>query len=901
MGYVTDDSGQIWDVNEDGRISVWSEERQQWLPMGTPETAIRLTPRTVTRAELREKERAAAQQTVQPDQERAAMATLAGTGSLYRDIVRLEHTPRGSGKLAGEFAAIRYERQAAVDKGLAAAHLQSIDEFDDAVRALRVVVARRSRVIALDTLNVSEQILREALGRYPSVAECNRLATLLRPFRQGRPPDPQQFLRILDAHRILMSPVALHAAVAVEIPDLLRDVLLQNAEAQLGNVTKTRERLAEDPDLVLEFDEVVGQALEQMGAGADSVQAQVIRDGRTKPGKSWKRELLDGILLVLSFALGPIGWAARAAQLVVTVHDSAANAAHLDDLRAASHAGVPLATAPPQGSGSFLEAAGIIGGIAGVLHVPAGPATQLEGDVAATLDRAPPVPLGPRRAVLKDGTEVFDPPRVTGASAATPRAARPPIDLAPDPATGHWSASTPAQKPLPTPTPRRVPAVTPAPRSLPATPTATRLPTATTAPKPLPAAVPAPKALPGGPPPKLLSAPAATPEPVSAATAAPKALPVASTPKLLPAPTPTPEPLPAATPTPEPLPAAGTPHPAQASVAPGALPESQLLSPPRPLPSTTAAMLSAGDRTAEVQKALARAQTEADSASDALRQAHENLATAKGWQVETPGADAKALVDAAQTALATARSEAARLERGLALARGEAAEVSRATESIAELERVLVDIRARLRAQAETTTLPSPTKAFGQRARFSDPRPGDQGFENFRDISLALERTTTELAAEVQNLNRSIQEQLRRAAPGEYGKDLAMTNLRELAKDHPVLAPVNDLAVDVTTGGPMSRETWQADHIMSRSEIGRDPRFSRLTPLQRDEILNEVPQNYLPLRDFVNEHVKRGLTVEQFIQQHQPPFPADVAAALRAADQRARAAIEAKFRQFLGE
>jgi len=227
--------------------------------------------------------------------------------------------------------------------------------------------------------------------------------------------------------------------------------------------------------------------------------------------------------------------------------------------------------------------------------------------------------------------------------------------------------------------------------------------------------------------------------------------------------------------------------------------------------------------------------------------------------------------------------------------------VARATESIAELERVLVDIRARLRAQAETTTLPSPTKAFGQRARFSDPRAGDPGFENFRDISLALERATTELAAEVQNLNRSIQQQLRRAAPGEYGKDLAMTNVRELAKDHPVLEPKGELALDVTTGAPMARETWQADHIMSRSEIGRDPRFRRLTPLQRDEILNEVPENYLPLRDFVNEHVKRGLTVEEFIQQQQPPFPTEVADALRAADVRARKAIEAKFQQFLGE
>lgn len=312
-------------------------------------------------------------------------------------------------------------------------------------------------------------------------------------------------------------------------------------------------------------------------------------------------------------------------------------------------------------------------------------------------------------------------------------------------------------------------------------------------------------------------------------------------------------------------------------------------------------MVRAGDRTAEVQKALVRAQTEADSATDALRQAEENLATAKGWQVETPGADAKALLDSAKEALATARGEAAELERGLALARAEASEVARATESIAELERVLVDIRARLRAQAETTTLPLPSKAFGQRPRFSDPGPGDVGFENFRDISLALERATTELAAEVQNLNRTIQQQLRRAAPGEYGKDLAMTNVRELAKDHPVLAPMNNLAVDVTTGGTMARDTWQADHIMSRSEIGRDPRFSKLTPLQREEILNDVPENYLPLRDVINEHVKRGLTVEQFIQQHQPPFPPEVAAALRAADARARKAIEAKFQQFLGE
>jgi len=136
------------------------------------------------------------------------------------------------------------------------------------------------------------------------------------------------------------------------------------------------------------------------------------------------------------------------------------------------------------------------------------------------------------------------------------------------------------------------------------------------------------------------------------------------------------------------------------------------------------------------------------------------------------------------------------------------------------------------------------------------------------------------------------------ATPGAAARPDALRNAASL---DPPLRPVGGVPIDVTTGKPMTTANPPTDHIMPRTEIARDPRFARLTPLQREAMLLEVPENYLPLTTEANSS-KGGLSVDAWIAARAKsgqPLPPEVATALRAADKRARAAVEAKFNQFL--
>jgi hypothetical protein len=77
---------------------------------------------------------------------------------------------------------------------------------------------------------------------------------------------------------------------------------------------------------------------------------------------------------------------------------------------------------------------------------------------------------------------------------------------------------------------------------------------------------------------------------------------------------------------------------------------------------------------------------------------------------------------------------------------------------------------------------------------------------------------------------------------------------RKLPDAAAALRPKNGKPVDVTNGAPL--DNWDVDHIMSRSEIANSERyrerFRRLTPAQREAILTEVPENYLPMSKEAN-------------------------------------------------
>src|SRR5262249_29386637 len=143
-------------------------------------------------------------------------------------------------------------------------------------------------------------------------------------------------------------------------------------------------------------------------------------------------------------------------------------------------------------------------------------------------------------------------------------------------------------------------------------------------------------------------------------------------------------------------------------------------------------------------------------------------------------------------------------------------------------------------------------------------------------------------------LERTVKDQVENATPGAAGKSVALDNARQLEA---VLHPTGGAPIDVTTGKPMTTPDWATDHIMPRAEIARDPLDPRLSPVERDAILKQVPENYLPLTTEANSQ-KGDMTMREWIAYRDrlgEPLPKGFPEALTKADARARAAIEAFF------
>jgi hypothetical protein len=145
-----------------------------------------------------------------------------------------------------------------------------------------------------------------------------------------------------------------------------------------------------------------------------------------------------------------------------------------------------------------------------------------------------------------------------------------------------------------------------------------------------------------------------------------------------------------------------------------------------------------------------------------------------------------------------------------------------------------------------------------------------------------------------------LKDRLAAATPGPAARPVALANARSLPNE--ALRPVNGVPIDVTNGLPMTTADWATDHLESRVEIARDPRFARLSPAKQREILTNVPENYLPITLVANS--SKGIkSVNEWIaaRARTNPIPKEMAEALRAADQRARAAIERFFQQNEGK
>jgi hypothetical protein len=310
-------------------------------------------------ATRRETAIAAADVAVDRPAETSAVHRLDDTSELYRAIRSVEFI-EGLPKQRGQGPNPELAREQGIERELLAkADFASVPAFDEAVTGLRTVVRREAVALTLHLLKESETALISEHERYREPAERRELMKDIAASRGGL--NPLALANLISRHWLLTTSKNLARALDSDNADLLGDVLIQSAETQLDNVGRCRELLADDQEVVFDFDQIIELTLEQMGIKPDSVQAKLIRDERAKPDRrSLARKWIDRVLTVLSFVPGPIGWVFRAAQFGLSINDTQS---HFYQQVIAANAGTPLASQPSPG-GSVVD---IVLNLAGLL------------------------------------------------------------------------------------------------------------------------------------------------------------------------------------------------------------------------------------------------------------------------------------------------------------------------------------------------------------------------------------------------------------------------------------------------------------------------------------------------------------------------------------------------------
>ncbi len=549
--------------------------------------------------------------------------------------------------------------------------------------------------------------------------------------------------------------------------------------------------------------------------------------------------------------------------------------------------------------------------------------------VISPVDGLPTPPPPPPPTTIE---MVFDPAtsswRAAGATGSAGSPARPPVAgtprALPGPARGALPAG-PAPRALPgpantTPDPAPLTSPAPAPGALPPGPAPRALPgpaNTTPDPAPLTSPAPAPGALPPGPAPRALPGPADTPATTASlispapagtpATPAPSALPPGPASRALPGPANTPATTTPGTPAPSALPPGpaplALPSPANtpATTTPGT-PAPQALSPatsqPQPSLAPAGSPVPSTPRTAAAERRVAETGAALASASGQVAQARARLAAADtALQAARTGKAARPAIRQAETELRRARADLLRLEASETTARLEAIAATEGRAQIARLETDIAWLTRQLDAELNPPGGFTQGPIHATRSPGVVPPIGQATGANYHLRAGQLRAAQRRLADQVTGLRRSLMQQAAAATPGAGARGVALDNARALEEP---LRPVGGTPIDVTTGLPMT-SSWHTDHLVPRAEIARDVRFALLTPAQRAGILLDVPENYLPLAGDVNSG-KSDYTVDEWIARRAAsnrPLPPSVVPALRAADARARAAIERAFARFL--
>jgi hypothetical protein len=248
--------------------------------------------------------------------------------------------------------------------------------------------------------------------------------------------------------------------------------------------------------------------------------------------------------------------------------------------------------------------------------------------------------------------------------------------------------------------------------------------------------------------------------------------------------------------------------------------------------------------------------------------------------------------DKARAELRGARSERKTAQKTEIGAAREADDVARARDQVREIEEKLAAIEREQTRLSQEPDPEDPDKFKGQ-----PPRKRTEKGRTYAANEKTKADLLTKLESSTKDLTRTVAEHVKSLTPGAGARPDALEN----ASKYPALEPVDGRPIDVTTGKPMETDVWETDHIMSKNEIAHDPRFGLLDAEGRWQMINEIPENYLPLTKSANGQ-KGDMTVNEWLayRTRKNPIPSEMADALRAADKAARDAVEAKFLELVG-
>ena len=313
-------------------------------------------------------------------------------------------------------------------------------------------------------------------------------------------------------------------------------------------------------------------------------------------------------------------------------------------------------------------------------------------------------------------------------------------------------------------------------------------------------------------------------------------------------------------------------------------------------PAPTRSRLEADKRVAEAETVLETANTKRAAAEARVNENAEQFEFLKELRKALGRKRKRDYVDEAydktKRELREAKSDLKKKQKTEADAATRAKEVAHARNELLKIEKKVAAIEQKMTELSQRPDPEDPAKFKGQ-----PPRPKTKAGREYERLDKAKAKLRSKRDGHTKDLTRTVAEHVKSMVPGERAKPHALAN----ADEYPALKPVNGRPIDVTTGRPMETDSWASDHIMSRNEIARDPRFLQLDAEGRWQMIHGVPENFLPFTTAANSS-KGPKSINRWLAQRvgKKSIPSDVAKALRAVDKTARAAVEQRFLELVG-